>query len=101
MMFSCFRFRWRRTVTALGFSEVDIQWDIPADQKPGTYRIKYYGNAKAAISREINSFSGETKPFMVEAGTYKESKYSHKLWKWNKFLDILNKKKKAKNSYNL
>ena len=95
-----FRFRWRRTSTLLGHSEIDIQWEIPADQKPGTYMIKYYGNAKEALSKKIDPFTGATKSFIVEAGSYKESKDLHKLWKWNSFLDKLNKNKKAKNTYN-
>ena len=96
-----FRFRWRRTSTVLGHSEVDIQWDIPASQKPGTYKISYYGNSKPLVG-QISPFSGETKPFVVETSFFKKAKDFKKLQKWNKYFNIFKKaQKKDMNNYHL
>lgn len=95
------RFRWRRTSTVLGHSEVDIQWDIPDNQKPGTYKISYYGNSKPLVGK-ISPFSGETKPFVVETSFFKKAKDFKKLQKWNKYFNIFKKAQtKDMNNYTL
>lgn len=91
------RFKWRRTSTLLGESEVDIQWDIPANQKPGMYMIKYYGNYKEPILGTIFPFVGQTKPFNVSPGASKQASLN-KLEKWNKFLEAFEKAGKKKNN---
>ncbi|OJJ47539.1 hypothetical protein ASPZODRAFT_63516 [Penicilliopsis zonata CBS 506.65] len=59
-------YRWERTNTVLGHSEVVIQWQIeddyystgdPAPLQDGTYRIHYYGDAKS-IFGTIFPFEG-------------------------------------------
>ncbi|HET6964099.1 MAG TPA: neutral/alkaline non-lysosomal ceramidase N-terminal domain-containing protein [Acidimicrobiales bacterium] len=50
-------------------SEITVTWDIPAAVQPGTYRIRYLGDAReqdgSAALREIDS---ATEPFSVSAG---------------------------------
>ena len=85
----------------MGESQIDIQWDVPVDQKPGLYMIKYYGNSKAFLKKDINPFSGATQPFTVSAGPAKKASLK-KLKKWNNFLDLLNAAgKKDKTNYAL
>ena len=62
------RYRWRRTSVPFGWSEVDIQWDIPADAVTGTYRIRHFGHYKRfRIFRgfEVRPYSGVTRNFIV------------------------------------
>ena len=85
----------------LGESQVDIQWDIPVDQKPGLYMIKYYGNSKAFMKKDITPFSGATQPFTVSASSAKKASLK-KLNKWNNFLNLLNGAgNKKKNNYSI
>jgi neutral ceramidase len=59
----CTIFRWGREWIAN--SVVTIEWHIPPDQEPGTYRIKYFGNWKSGWTGEIKEFSGESREFTV------------------------------------
>ncbi len=43
-----------------------IQWEIPAEAQPGTYRIKYFGGYKAETDRQLVSFEASTRTFVVE-----------------------------------
>ena len=57
------RLRWSR-VGRHG-SRVEITWDVPADVRPGFYRVRYFGTARDARGglREIN---GTTREFAVD-----------------------------------
>ncbi len=58
------RFHWRRTGGALSpMSEVDLEWTIPKDTKPGNYRLVYRGDAKS-LTAVISPISG-TSPIVV------------------------------------
>ena len=62
------RYRWRRTSTLLGHSEVEIQWDIPADALTGTYRIRHFGHYRRIRlfrSPEIRPYTGVSRTFVV------------------------------------
>ena len=54
----CTTFHWQRRETNI---IVDIRWEIPKDQSPGTYRIRYYGHWKKAPGQlvEITGTSNE------------------------------------------
>ena len=58
-------FRWQRTGGALSpTSEVTIDWRLPAEVEPGTYRIVYHGDAKS-LGGVIKPISGTSPTFVV------------------------------------
>ncbi|KAL2866750.1 neutral/alkaline ceramidase [Aspergillus lucknowensis] len=66
-------YRWKRTNTVLGQSEVTLQWEIeddfyltgsPYPLEAGTYRFRYYGDAKG-LNGKIEAFEGADEPFKV------------------------------------
>ena len=59
-------YTWRRTNTLLGFSEVDLAWETAGDAAavPGTYRFRYYGDAKPLIG-SIRPFEGASAEFTL------------------------------------
>jgi neutral ceramidase len=61
------RYRWKRNlcVPTLACSQVTIEWDIPDDATPGTYRIRHYGHWKSGWDWEIRSYAGTSRSFMV------------------------------------
>ncbi|XP_067670891.1 neutral ceramidase B-like [Haliotis asinina] len=60
------RFYWHHTNYILGESAAEISWDIPANQEPGTYRIKHFGDHKSILGT-ITAFSGTSSSFQVKA----------------------------------
>ena len=58
-------FRWRRTSSVLGTSEVEISWEIEQDVVEGGYRIGYFGASKAVLGGEISQFEGWSGVFEV------------------------------------
>lgn len=59
----CTYFRWERE--GLAKSIITIEWNIPLNQIPGIYRIRYFGNWKSGWTGEINPFTGVSKEFGV------------------------------------
>ncbi|KJZ76932.1 hypothetical protein HIM_03809 [Hirsutella minnesotensis 3608] len=57
-------FTWRRTNWILGHSEVDISWETAGDAEAGTYRFKYYGDAKPLIGK-VRAFEGTSNSFKL------------------------------------
>ena len=57
-------FRWRRTSTVLGTSEVDVHWEIGDEVPVGLYRIRYFGDAKAQFGG-VEPFEGVSGEFVV------------------------------------
>ncbi|PWY76277.1 neutral/alkaline nonlysosomal ceramidase [Aspergillus heteromorphus CBS 117.55] len=66
-------YNWKRTSTALGYSEVTFQWQIedeyyntgnPDRVQSGKYRFHYYGDWKS-LSGKITAFEGTSEPFTV------------------------------------
>ncbi|RDW93271.1 neutral/alkaline ceramidase [Aspergillus mulundensis] len=66
-------YRWNRTNTVLGHSEVTLQWEIedeyyaagsPRPVQAGVYRFHYYGDAKGLNGR-VEAFEGVDEPFTV------------------------------------
>ncbi|KAK0617402.1 Neutral/alkaline nonlysosomal ceramidase [Immersiella caudata] len=55
-------YTWTRTNFVLGYSSVTIGWETGAEDVAGTYRIKYYGDAKPLI--------GSIKPFEGTSGEF-------------------------------
>jgi neutral ceramidase len=60
-------YRWERKSTVLGTSEVTIEWEIEEWVEDGTYRMRYYGDAKG-IGGSITPFEGVGDPFHVLGG---------------------------------
>ncbi|RYO75085.1 hypothetical protein DL764_010581 [Monosporascus ibericus] len=58
-------YSWKRTNTLLGHSEVTVSWETEPDAEPGTYRLKYYGDAKALIGGRITPFDGTSNSFTL------------------------------------
>jgi neutral ceramidase len=61
-------YKWKRTNTILGHSEVTIEWEIEPNTPTGLYRVKYYGDAKA-ISGKISTFEGTSGVFNVRGSS--------------------------------
>ncbi|KAI1875286.1 hypothetical protein JX265_004344 [Neoarthrinium moseri] len=57
-------FRWRRTSELLATSEVTITWETEDWAEPGTYRLRYFGDAKS-LAGAIAEFEGTSGEFEV------------------------------------
>ncbi|KAK3504075.1 Neutral/alkaline nonlysosomal ceramidase [Neurospora crassa] len=64
-------YEWKRTNGLLGHSEVTIRWETRTesngerDDPTGTYRIRYYGDAKAAVTGKVTEFQGVSREFKL------------------------------------
>ncbi|KAF2502657.1 Neutral/alkaline nonlysosomal ceramidase [Lophium mytilinum] len=58
-------FEWKRTNSVLGYSEVTVTWDTSLTAEAGTYRIKYFGDSKAAFTGTISEFEGSSGVFTL------------------------------------
>ncbi|MBU3066721.1 neutral/alkaline ceramidase [Nocardia sp. NEAU-G5] len=56
-------FAWSRG--AASSSTVTIRWDSPSDAEPGTYRIRYFGNARSHLGKPT-SFAGTSAEFRIQ-----------------------------------
>lgn len=56
------KFIWKRYLASQ--SRVTVEWQIPSNAQPGTYRIVYYGDSKQATGK-ITPFTGTTREFIV------------------------------------
>ncbi|KFB39360.1 AGAP000973-PA-like protein [Anopheles sinensis] len=59
------RFRWERTSTILGFSDIEFSWTIGPATHPGTYRIRHFGNYRYILGG-IYPYVGTTNTFTVK-----------------------------------
>jgi neutral ceramidase len=57
-------YAWRRESVA--YSQVDVEWRIPLDAVPGTYRIRQFGDWKSGWTGGITPYAGATRIFQVE-----------------------------------
>jgi neutral ceramidase len=58
-------FEWKRVNGLTGTSDVTISWDTALSATSGTYRIRYFGDAKAAFGGAITPFSGTSGVFAL------------------------------------
>ncbi|TKA61702.1 hypothetical protein B0A49_10495 [Cryomyces minteri] len=58
-------FEWKRTNKVLATSEVTVSWETSERTERGTYRLRYYGDAKAFGSGVITEFEGISGEFFV------------------------------------
>ncbi|KAF2665737.1 Neutral/alkaline nonlysosomal ceramidase [Microthyrium microscopicum] len=56
---------WTRDDPVLGSSHVVLSWETEQDAEAGTYRLHYYGDAKAFVSGSITPFEGISNSFML------------------------------------
>ena len=56
-------YTWRRE--GIAYSQVDVEWRIPADAVPGTYRIRQFGDWKSGWTGAITPYSGTSRTFKV------------------------------------
>lgn len=61
-------YHWERKSTALGTSEVTIEWEVEEWAEEGTYRMRYYGDSKS-LGGSISAFEGVGEEFEVGGGT--------------------------------
>jgi neutral ceramidase len=61
-------YRWKRTSTVLGTSEVTLSWEIEHGTFAGMYRFRYLGDAKA-LTGKITAFEGTSGVFNVADGS--------------------------------
>ncbi|KAI4172408.1 MAG: hypothetical protein LQ348_006784 [Seirophora lacunosa] len=61
-------YRWRRTSTVLGTSEVEVSWEIGAGGEipGGLYRVRYFGDQKSWGSGKLEAFEGVSGVFGIE-----------------------------------
>ncbi|KAL8783109.1 MAG: hypothetical protein Q9213_004866 [Squamulea squamosa] len=61
-------YRWRRTNTVLGTSEVELSWEIGKDDglEGGLYRLRYFGDQKPFGGGEVEGFEGVSGVFRIE-----------------------------------
>ncbi|KAJ9638108.1 hypothetical protein H2204_004419 [Knufia peltigerae] len=57
-------YKWKRLSTALGTSEVTLEWEIEPGTRSGMYRFRYYGDAKA-LGGQISAIEGTSGVFNV------------------------------------
>lgn len=58
-------YAWTRVDGFWGTSRVDLTWEVESWTVKGTYRIKYYGDAKAAITGTITAIVGTSGSFTI------------------------------------
>ncbi|OBT54116.1 hypothetical protein VE04_05094 [Pseudogymnoascus sp. 24MN13] len=58
-------YNWKRLDGLLGTSDVTIVWESEANSEAGTYRIKYFGDAKAPIGGKISAIEGTSGVFTL------------------------------------
>lgn len=58
------RYRWARSGVA--YSKVTVEWDIPADAPPGSYRIVHDGHWKSGWTGAIKPYAGASRVFAVQ-----------------------------------
>lgn len=60
-------YHWQREycVPTLACSLVRIDWPIPLDTPPGTYRLVHEGNWKSGWDGRVHPYSGSSRPFTV------------------------------------
>ncbi|KAL9000554.1 MAG: hypothetical protein Q9169_000847 [Polycauliona sp. 2 TL-2023] len=61
-------YRWRRTSTILGTSEVELRWEVSGDHevKGALYRFRYFGDRKPFGGGEVEAFQGVSGVFRIE-----------------------------------
>ncbi|KAL8844596.1 MAG: hypothetical protein Q9205_003583 [Flavoplaca limonia] len=61
-------YRWKRTSTILGTSEVELSWEVGEDDgvEGGLYRFRYFGDRKPFGGGEIEAFEGVSGVFRIE-----------------------------------
>ena len=61
------KYRWERNncVPTMGCSHVSVEWRIPADAVPGTYRIRHDGDWKSGWDGLIRPYTGYSREFTV------------------------------------
>jgi neutral ceramidase len=60
-------YRWERTSTVLGTSEVRVEWEVEEWVEEGMYRMRYFGDAKG-LGGGVSAFEGVGEPFRVQGG---------------------------------
>ena len=60
------KYRWKRNncFPTFGCSHVTVEWDIPDDAAPGTYRLRCFGDWKS-VGGDLHPYEGTSSPFEV------------------------------------
>ena len=57
------RYKWKRD--GIAYSKVTIEWDIPANETTGQYRIRHYGHWKSGWTGNVSGYTGTSRTFNV------------------------------------
>ena len=62
------RYLWVRDncFPTFGCSKVTIEWEVPADAAPGTYRIRTFGAWKDGLDGKVRPYEGTSREFAVQ-----------------------------------
>lgn len=62
------KYRWRRILCFPTFacSHVTVEWTIPHDATPGSYRIRHHGHWKSGFDGSINPYTGTSRVFTIQ-----------------------------------
>ena len=75
---TCTIFEWKRDFIAN--SKITITWNIPADTKPGEYRICHFGDSRD-ISGNIKPYTGISSTFKIgESSAVNEINFQKFIW---------------------
>jgi neutral ceramidase len=58
------RYIWQRN--GIANSLITVEWDIPADAQPGTYRLVHSGHWKSGWTGAISPYTGQSRSFTVQ-----------------------------------
>ena len=64
-------YKWKRTSTVFGTSEVTLEWEIEPGTPSGMYRFRYFGDSKS-LTGKITAFEGVSGVFDVFSGDTRE-----------------------------
>uniref|UniRef100_A0A182Q5C7 Neutral ceramidase n=1 Tax=Anopheles farauti TaxID=69004 RepID=A0A182Q5C7_9DIPT len=59
------KFKWHRRSTLFAYSDIELEWEIPDQVDPGTYRIQHFGYWRYILGG-IYPYNGTTRNFTVE-----------------------------------
>uniref|UniRef100_A0A182I907 Neutral ceramidase n=1 Tax=Anopheles arabiensis TaxID=7173 RepID=A0A182I907_ANOAR len=59
------KFKWHRRSTLFAYSDIELEWEVPEQVDPGTYRIQHFGYWRYILGG-IFPYNGTTRNFTVE-----------------------------------
>lgn len=66
LFFHLCRFRWLQLNSYFEESQCTVEWTIPADTKPGTYRIRHIGHKKS-LHGVVSRYESLSSTFLIKS----------------------------------